>query len=87
MALTEERNIWVAMNLRFIEHYKEIYVVVGQGYERLLDPPDIFYCIKLEPNIIRAIINNQNVIKIPISEAMEITDIGRIRTLWILYGS
>lgn len=75
------------MDLRFLEYYGEIYVVVGMGYDCSIDPPDVFYCLKLEDSIIRTVISYQNVVKLPISEVIEITDINRIKTLWILYGS
>ena len=74
------------MNFRLIEYYGEIYVVLGIGYDAHHDPPDVFYCVKLEDSIIRSILSEQYVIAVPISQADEITDEERIKTIWILYG-
>ena len=75
------------MEFRFVEWYNDIYIVLGQGYDQRIDPPDIFICILLEnQSIYRTIINPPGLIKIPISEAIEITEKKRLLAIWALFG-
>lgn len=75
------------MELRFIEWRGEIYIVLGIGYDRSCDPPDVFHCVPLENrSIIRTVITAPALIKIPIAEAVEITEEKRLFAIWTLYG-
>lgn len=75
------------MDYTFIEWRGEIYIVLGIGYDTRIDPPDVFFGVPLQDkSILRSLINNPGVVKIPISEAIEITDENRINAIWILFG-
>jgi hypothetical protein len=75
------------MHFRFIEWNKDIYVVLGIGYDQRMDPPDVFICVPLEnQSIYRTVLTHPGLIKIPIAEAIEITEEKRIRAIWTLYG-
>lgn len=75
------------MEFRFIEWRNDIYIVLGIGYDSRQDPPDVFICVPLEnQSIYRSVINPPGLVKIPIAEAMEITEEKRIRAIWALFG-
>lgn len=74
------------MNFRLIEWHQSIYIVLGIGYNKRYDPPDVFYVTPLTNTLVRSILLNLELIEVPFSEAEEITDLARIQTIWILYG-
>lgn len=75
------------MDFRFVEWNKDIYIVLGIGYDQRLDPPDVFICVPLENrSIYKTVITVQGLVKIPIAEATEITEEKRILAIWTLYG-
>lgn len=74
------------MKVRFIEYCGEIYIVIGISYDSNIDPPEAFHCVPLEHSITRSMITYLHIMSIPVSQAVEITDIKRIRALLVLYG-
>lgn len=75
------------MEFRFIEWHGDIYIVLGIGYNQQIDPPDVFICVPLEnQSIYRSVINPPGLIKIPFTEANEITEEKRIIAIWALFG-
>lgn len=73
------------MKLRFIEWRGAIYIVMGIGHNSEFDPPETYYTIPLSTPMIQKIITAENLVKIPMSEAIEITDKQRIKVLYILF--
>jgi hypothetical protein len=73
------------MKHRFIEWRGSIFIVVGLGYTNC-DPPDCYYAVPLTSSIVKSTLNSLQTIRIPFSEAKEITDRKRINAIWILYG-
>ncbi len=75
------------MDLRFVEWRGEIFIVFGVGYDSTMEHPDIFTGVPLEKgSIFKTVITSPGIVKIPIAEAIEITDEKRIQTIWVLYG-
>jgi hypothetical protein len=74
------------MVYRLIEWNGLLYIVVGIGFDHTQDPPDVFYAVPLEDTLFSSVLLNIDFIRIPFSEALEITDQNRIRAIWILYG-
>ena len=74
------------MKYRVVEWQAEIYIVLGIGTDSQFDPPDCYYAVPLKYSIFRSIILNKDLVKIPFSEAIEITDENKIRAILILYG-
>lgn len=76
------------MDYRFVEWRGEIYIVLGIGYDTQIDPPDVFHCVPLESHsVIRSLLEFPGIVKIPFTEAIEITDKKRIYAIWVLFGS
>lgn len=73
------------MKLRFLEYRGAIYIVMGIGYDGSFDPPDVYFTIPLDAPITQKIITAAHLVKIPFSEAIEITDENRIKVLYILF--
>lgn len=73
------------MNIRLVEWHSAIYIVIGIGYESFSDPPDVYHAIPLTNSIMKDIILNRNVISIPLSEAIEITDKNRVNAILVLF--
>ena len=75
------------MDFRFVEWNGEIYIVLGIGYDRRQDPPDVFICVPLEKeSIYKTAITAPGLIKIPIIQAVEITEKKRLLAIWALFG-
>ncbi len=75
------------MDYRFVEWRGEIYIVLGIGYDTRIDPPDVFHAVPLENrSIISSLLHNPGIVKIPFTEAIEITDKNRIFAIWTLFG-
>lgn len=74
------------MKVRLVEWQEDIYLVLGIGYDQLADPPDVYLAIPLKDTIIRSLLINPDLIKIPFSEAVEITDEKKVKTIFILFG-
>ena len=74
------------MKYRLIEWNSQIYIVLGIGYNKVYDPPEVFCVVPLDKDFIRSTIMTLDLIEIPFYEAVEITDKTKIRTIWILYG-
>ncbi len=72
------------MKLRFVQWNNSIYIVLGIGYDALYDPADIYYCVPLNSTIVKDVIMS-DLVKIPMSQAIEITDQNKIKALYILY--
>lgn len=77
------------MEYRFIEWNGELYIVVGIGYDTRIDPPDVFHAVPIQNNqsLFKTVIEYPGLVKIPFSEAVEITDKKRIFAIWTLFGS
>lgn len=73
------------MKIRIIEWLGDLYLVVGFGYDSHCDPPDVLHAVPLEDTLIRSILVYKDFIKIPLSEAIEITDEKRIRAILVLF--
>lgn len=76
------------MKIRFIEFKNDIYVVLGMSYDYTNENPEYFQAVPLNefhPTIIKTILQNRS-IKIPFTEAIEITSKNRIQALMVLYG-
>lgn len=74
-----------SMKFRFIKYLTDIYLVVGMGYDSRNECPEFFEAIPLETNLFRAVIH-QHVVRIPFSQAIEITDKNTLMNLLVLYG-
>lgn len=74
------------MKIRLIKFQDIIYVVIGIGYESKFDPPETYYAVPLKESIYRDLILTNIVEKIPISQAIEITDKNKIKALLVLFG-
>ena len=74
------------MKVRLVEWQEDIYLVLGIGYDQYSDPPDVYLAIPLKDTIIRSLLINPDLIKIPFSEALEITDEKKVKTILILFG-
>lgn len=77
------------MDYRFVEWRGELYIVLGIGYDTRIDPPDIFTAVPFtgKDSFFKTVVEAPGLVKIPFSEAVEITDEKRIRAIWILFGS
>lgn len=76
------------MEFRFIEYRKEIYLVVGFGYDFTHIDDMCFVAVLLDKStksLTRACLS-LNTVKIPMSRATEITDKKRLMILMVLYG-
>lgn len=74
------------MKLRLIKFRDVIYVVLGIGYESKFDPPETYYAVPLKESIYRDIILSTLVEKIPVSQAIEITDKNKVKAILVLFG-
>ena len=74
------------MRYRFVEYKGDIYIGIGQGYDSNFDPPEILIGIPLEHSVHRSLLMNLVETRIPLFQAIEITDKNRIKTLLVLYG-
>lgn len=74
------------MKIRLIEFQGAIYLVVGIGYNSKFNPPETYYAVPLQESIYRDLILAHFVVKIPMAEAIEITDINKIKALLVLFG-
>lgn len=75
------------MDFRFVEWRGELYIVLGIGYDSRIDPPDVFTAVPFDGHsLYRSVINMPGIVKIPFTEAIEITDEKRLRAIWILFG-
>lgn len=76
------------MDFRFVEWRNELYIVLGIGYDTRIDPPDVFIAVPFtgEESLFRSILNAPSTVKIPFTEAIEITEEKRLRAIWILFG-
>lgn len=74
------------MKIRLIKFRDVLYVVIGIGYESKFDPPETYYAVPLKESIYRDLILANIVEKIPVSQAIEITDKNKVKTLLILFG-
>ena len=74
------------MKLRLIKFQDIIFMVVGIGYESKFDPPETYYAIPLKESIYRDLIMAHLVVKIPMSQAVEITDKNKVKALLVLFG-
>lgn len=76
------------MDFRFIEWRGELYIVLGIGYDSRIDPPDVFTAVPFDGrSLYQSVLNMPGIVKIPFTEAVEITDEKRLRAIWILFGS
>lgn len=74
------------MKIRLIKFNDIIYVVVGIGYESKFDPPETYYAVPLQESLYRDLIMSHVAVKIPMSQAIEITDKNKIKALLVLFG-
>jgi hypothetical protein len=74
------------VKLRLIKFRDVIYVVLGIGYESKFDPPETYYAVPLKESIYRDIILSTLVEKIPVSQAIEITDKNKVKAILVLFG-
>jgi len=74
------------MNFRVVLWQSAIFIVLGIGYNKRFDPPDVFYAVPLKDSLVKSIITNLELTEIPFHEATEITDKSVIKAIWILYG-
>jgi hypothetical protein len=74
------------VKLRLIKFRDVIYVVLGIGYESKFDPPETYYAVPLKESLYKDIILSTLVEKIPISQAIEITDKNKIKAILVLFG-
>lgn len=75
-----------AMEFRLIEYNKDLYIVLGQGYDSNFDPPEILIAVPLTDSLVRSCITNICPIVIPLNKAIEITDKNRLKAILVLYG-
>lgn len=74
------------MKIRLIKFHDTIFIVIGIGYEAKFDPPETYYAVPLESSIYKDLIYSNFITKIPVSQAIEITDINKIKALLVLFG-
>ncbi len=78
------------MKLRFIQFQEEVFVVVGQTYNRNFHPPECFIAVHVSlckgRTITRELITNDSVV-IPVAYSEEIVDKARLMTLMLLYDN
>lgn len=75
------------MDIRLVEWRGELYIISGIGYDTRIDPPDVFIGVPFDgTSLLRSMICAPGIVKIPFSEAIEITDEKKIRAIWILFG-
>lgn len=74
------------MSFRLILWNDSYFIVTGIGYDLICDPPDVFYAVPLNGTLARSVLTNLHPIKIPFTEAVEITDKNEISSILILYG-
>lgn len=75
------------MDFRFVEWRGELYIVLGIGYDSRIDPPDVFTAVPFNGrSLYMSVLNAPGIVKIPFTEAVEITDEKRLRAIWILFG-
>ncbi len=76
------------MDYRFIEWRGELYIVLGIGYDTRIDPPDIFVAVPYngKQSFFRTVFEAHGMVKIPFTEAIEITEEKRIRAILVLFG-
>ena len=74
------------MKIRLIKFRDVLYVVIGIGYESKFDPPETYYAVPLKESIYRDLILANIVEKIPVSQAIEITDKNKVKALLVLFG-
>ena len=74
------------MKLRLIKFQDTIFIVIGIGYESKFDPPETYYAVPLQESIYRDLIMAHLVVKIPMSQAIEITDKNKVKALLVLFG-
>lgn len=74
------------MKIRLIKFRDVLYVVIGIGYESKFDPPETYYAVPLKESIYRELILANIVEKIPVSQAIEITDKNKVKALLVLFG-
>jgi hypothetical protein len=75
------------MKLRFIEYKGDLYLSVGITYDNEAIQ-ECFIAIPIDsikPNLLRSVLEN-NTIKIPFSQAKEITNKSQLIALLVLYG-
>lgn len=73
------------MKFRFITYLNEIYLVVGIGFDDAHQCQEYFEVIPLQPNLFKAVLYDST-LKIPFSQAIEITDKNTLLNLLVLYG-
>lgn len=75
------------MKFRFVRYLKEIYLVVGIGYDNRFECPEHFVVVPLERNtsLFRTALDITT-INIPFSQAIEITNKNTLLSLMVLYG-
>lgn len=75
------------MEFRFVEWRGELYIVLGIGYDSRIDPPDVFTAVPFDGRgLYQSVLDAPGIVKIPFTEAIEITDEKRLRAIWILFG-
>ena len=75
------------MEFRFVEWRGELYIVLGIGYDSRIDPPAVFTAVPFDgQSLYRSVLNMPGIVKLPFTEAVEITDEKRLRAIWILFG-
>lgn len=74
------------MKIRLVKFQGTIFIVIGIGYESKFDPPETYYAVPLKESLYRDLIMTHLVTKIPVSQAIEITDKNKIKALLVLFG-
>ncbi len=74
------------MKIRFIEYNGDMYVVVGFAYEVRFDPPECYVAVPLRDTVMRSVLLGLDTITIPFCDAVEVSDINRVKALLVLYG-
>jgi len=74
------------VKIRLIKFRDVLYIVIGIGYESKFDPPETYYAVPLKESIYRDLILANIVEKIPVSQAIEITDKNKVKALLVLFG-
>jgi hypothetical protein len=74
------------VNIRFIKFQDIYFVVVGIGYESKFNPPETYYAIPVRESLYRDLVLAHVVVKIPMSQAIEITDKNKVKALLVLFG-
>jgi len=74
------------MKFRFIEYERDIYIVIGMGYDHSNICPEYFICVPLtKRGLFKASLQVQT-IKIALDDAIEITSKSKLSILKVLYG-